>query len=336
MNYLTDALPAKLPDVRIEVLDTYGPGTFWLMPLFFFTAAARLIVRRASGRADLLHIHMAARGSAVRKTALAALAAAMRLPTVMHLHGSVFDDYFRALPPWRKRLLSRILQKCARVIVVGTHWRDFAIREVGLHPDRVVLVHNGVPVGPLPRGVTRETPALLMLGQLGARKGTPELLAALASPDLRAKAWTATLAGDGPVEQFRAIVSLVGLTNRVSIPGWQAAEQARALLSSADIFVLPSHDEGLPMAILEAMAAGVTVVATPVGAIPDAIVEGETGLLVPPGDISELARAIAMLLDDVTLRKRLASNARVRCELMFSIDRTAECVAAIYRELGVT
>ena len=89
------------------------------------------------------------------------------------------------------------------------------------------------------------------------------------------------------------------------------------------------------MAILEAMGGGAAVISTPVGAIGDAIIDGETGLLVPPGDAPALAAAIAQLLDDPALRARLAANARKRFEAKFTIDRAADATAAMYRELGL-
>lgn len=337
VSYLTDALPAELPDVQVEVLNTYGPGAFWAMPAGFLAAAIKLIYRRLSGRVDLLHIHMSMYGSALRKSVLAVIASAMNLPTIMHMHGSEFDDYFRGSSPWGRKLLTAVLRRCTRVVVIGNYWRDFMICEVGLDPDRVKLVPNGVPS--VPRRADKsmpESPALLMLGELGVRKGTPELIEALASPELRQREWSATLAGNGPVDQYRTSVASLGLSGRISLPGWRNADQVRDLLHSADILILPSHHEGLPMAILEAMAAGVTVISTPVGAIPDAIIDGETGLLVTPGDPAALAGAILRLLDDVSLRRALAANARARCERMFTIDRTATAIASIYRELRMS
>jgi len=257
--------------------------------------------------------------------------------TVMHMHGSDFHVFYRALPRWYKRGLVAILRRCERVVVIGDFWRGFVVQELGLDAARVVLIHNGVPPPAEARRdeVPGRAPKFLMLGELGPRKGTPELIAALASPELRARTWTATLAGNGPVEKYHAEIASLGLSDRIFVPGWQSAAQVKALLAEADLFVLPSRLEGLPVAILEAMAGNVAVIATPVGAIGDAIVDGETGLLVPPGDVPALAAAIVRLLDDPSLRLRLAANARARFESMFTIDRTADATAAMYREIGV-
>jgi glycosyltransferase involved in cell wall biosynthesis len=306
------------------------------MPFIFIAAMLRVIFARLRGHVDLLHVHMACYGSAVRKPVLVLVALAIGLPTIMHIHGSDFDDYVRALAPWRRRMLVWVLRRCARVVVIGNHWREFVVGELGLHPRRVVLIHNGAPAAArVTAKVSGQPPHLLMLGELGSRKGTPELISALALPELRRSEWTATLAGNGPVNQVRADVASLGLSERIHVPGWQRADQVRELLQAADILLLPSYDEGLPMAILEAMGSGVAVIATPVGAIPDAIIDGETGLLVPPGDVQSLARAILRLLEDPAFRDQLAANARARFERMFTIERTAEAVVALYGALGI-
>ena len=336
VNYLVAALPERLPGVEFGIVDTYGPGAFYLMPLYFARAILHVIGARLAGRVDVLHIHMAHCGSATRKLILALVAKALGVRTVMHVHGSGFDIYCRALPEWRRRALVAILRHCERVVVIGEYWRRFVVGEMGLDPVRIVLIHNGVPRRAGPKRTATDRPAkLLMLGEIGPRKGTPELIAALATPELRQRAWTATLAGNGPVESYRVEVARLGLADRVALPGWQSAEQVAALLADADVFVLPSRREGLPVAILEAMGGGAAVISTPVGAIGDAIIDGETGLLVPPGDAPALAAAIAQLLDDPALRARLAANARKRFEAKFTIDRAADATAAMYRELGL-
>jgi glycosyltransferase involved in cell wall biosynthesis len=255
---------------------------------------------------------------------------------VVHVHGSDFDANCDTMPAWQRGLTVAVFKRCERVVVIGLYWRDYVVGKLGLDPARVVLIHNGAPATAMTGKFSGDAvPRLLMLGELGPRKGTPELVAALASPALKSRRWSATLAGNGPVEKYRREVAGLALADRVALPGWQSGVEVRALLAAADIFILPSRQEGLPIAILEAMAGGAAVISTPVGAIGDAIIDGETGLLVPPGDAAALANAIARLIDDPALRARLAVNARKRFAAMFTIDCTADAVAAMYREVGV-
>ena len=121
--------------------------------------------------------------------------------------------------------------------------------------------------------------------------------------------WHATIAGDGAVEEARAKATEMGMGERVAIPGWVEPEDVARLIASADILVLPSFAEKLPVSVIEGMAAGLAVVSSPVGAVEDIIVHGETGLLVSPGDVDALTKALVRLVEDPDLRKRLGKNA---------------------------
>jgi len=124
--------------------------------------------------------------------------------------------------------------------------------------------------------------------------------------------WRATIAGDGDVEETRQEVGRLGLSDHVALPGWVGPNDVAELLSRSDVLVLPSFDENLPMSVIEGMAAGLAIIATPVGAVEDIIVHGDTGLLVPVGDSKAIAASIQLLLEQPQLRKTLGENARRR------------------------
>jgi glycosyltransferase involved in cell wall biosynthesis len=320
------------PEVR--VIDTRGEGGVASMGLHFLTAVSQLICLGAIGRIDLVHIHMSAYGSALRKGILTLLGAMLGIPVVVHMHGSNFREFYSSLPGFCRKLLGFVLNRARFVIVLGNGWRDFLISDLGVAQERIAVIFNGVP-GPadtddakLPRG---EIAQIVFLGQLGERKGVPDLLAAFQSPGLLSKPWTATIAGDGAVEEYRAAVVKAGLSDRVTLPGWVDSCAANKLLSRADIFVLPSHFEAMPIAILEALAHGVAVVATPVGAIPEFLTDGQNAVLVPPGASDRIADAIARLIDDVNERRRLGAAGREIFRDRFDIRVAAERVLTLYQ-----
>ncbi len=144
--------------------------------------------------------------------------------------------------------------------------------------------------------------------------------------------WDAVIAGNGDADSFREQAAALGIADRVTFPGWVGPEEAQALLASAGVFVLPSYNEGLPVAVLEAMAAGVPVVTTRVGAIPDLGIDGEAGFIVEPGSIEDLTDRLAVLVNDPALRSLFGRNGRRRVESDFTIDSTARRLAALYRE----
>lgn len=333
---LTAALPTLAPGLRFEIIDTRGSRHIAAAPLYFARALGRITWLALTGRLGLLHVNLSSHGSTVRKFAVTVLATILRAPMIVHLHGSRFDRFYRGLPGPLARLVRWMFARASHVVVLGEAWRRFVVDELRVPPAKVEVIANSVfapPAGgpqPDPTGPAR----LLFTGRLGARKGVPELLAALASPALTALAWHATIAGDGEVARFRDVAQRAGLGDRVAFPGWVDRASLNQLLGTASVFVLPSHAEGLPMSVLEAMAYGVPVIATPVGALPEFLLDGESALLVPPGDADALARALARLLGDPELRLRLASNARAVFRAEFDIENAARRFARLYRQFG--
>jgi glycosyltransferase involved in cell wall biosynthesis len=224
-----------------------------------------------------------------------------------------------------------MFRDAARVLVLGQFWADWVARTMGLPIGSIAILYNGVPARAAVRR-QNQRPHLVLLGRIGARKGVAELVEALAGPQMRARDWTATLAGDGDLEPWRALVAARGLSDRVSFPGWLDADAAAALLASADILVLPSHAENFPISIIEALAAGVAVVATPVGATPELLADGVSARFVPVGDAPALARALAELIDDPALRARIAASGHDVFRRELDIDALARRLAAMHAE----
>ena len=139
------------------------------------------------------------------------------------------------------------------------------------------------------------------------------------------------IVGDGPErERLERLAASLGIAQRVAFEGWQS--DARDFLTTFDVFVLPSRFEGFPLVLLEAMLAGLPVVATDVGSVAEAVQDGETGLLVPPDDVQALNEALHTLLDDPDLRRKLGDAGRARA-LEFSPARMAREFEALYAEV---
>jgi glycosyltransferase involved in cell wall biosynthesis len=331
---LVRAMPLDTELACPRIVDTRGSGHILLAPFVFAAALCRIVLDAARGRIALLHVNLASRGSTLRKLVMVALGSALRLPIVIHLHGSRFDTFFRALPSWARAAVRWMFARADRVIVLGSHWQRFLIDEVGVAPGRIAVIANGVARPTIARTTPTAVaaPCVLFLGRLEARKGVPELLAALSSPVLSGRAWTAVLAGDGDVAAFAEQARLLGLWERVSFPGWLDAADVERRLAAAAMLVLPSHAEGLPMAVIEALAHRVAVVTTPVGAIPDFLAHGVSALFVPPGDAAALADAIAALLDDTAARERIAGAGHAAFGRHFEIEAVCQRMRDVYAQ----
>lgn len=331
-NFTSD-LRQNCPDLRFEVVDSYGPGQFRLMPFYFARAALRLTGCFASGKAQLVHIHMAEYGSVLRKGILVGLARTFGVPVVLHLHGGRFPKHYKDANPLMRWAIRRMMSMTNEIVVLGEFWRDWVAEAFGPEArHRTTLLHNAVPGPAVPPVREDNGPVrLLFLGRLIKLKGIDVLLNALASPVCRDKPWRVTIAGDGDLETYRALAKDLGIADRVRFTGWLDQQGCRRELTDAHVLVQPSMFEGLPMSVLEAMAEGLTIVATPVGSVPDAIADGETGLLVPPGDTDALAEALARVIDDPNLRRNLGVGARSRWERQFDIAVYRERILDIYR-----
>lgn len=199
----------------------------------------------------------------------------------------------------------------------------------GLDPARLTVIPNGIDpapydaTSPVPRaaiGVPIDAHLALYVGRLDEQKGLPDLLSAAESLIARRPDWYLALAGDGPLRDWlvEAIQSRARLRDRVRWLGRR--DDVPGLLETADVLVLPSHWEGMPNVVLEAMAARCAVVGTAVEGTEDLIVPGETGWLVPPRDPEALTRALEEAASDPERCRRLGAAGRARVEREFSLD----------------
>jgi glycosyltransferase involved in cell wall biosynthesis len=332
MLYATQAW-RSMPRAPVwTMIDARGFGSLGLMPLHLVAAIALLSAGRLLGRVDLLHLNVAGRGSTLRKIVLSEVARLLGLPTVVHLHDCDYERDLRGRSAFVRRLTVRMFQQARRVIVLGE--RDRRSVEGALHvtPTRVVRLANAVPdPGEPPDRRNRSGPVrLLFLGHLDDRKGVPELLRSLTLPALRERAWHIDLAGGGENPRFRAEARDLGLADRATFHGWLSQGRIAALCRNADIFVLPSHAEGQAVSLLEAMAHGIAIVTTPVGAHLEAVSPGHEAIVLQPGDVERLGIELARLIDDPALRAQLGAAARRRFLEAFNIDDYAAKLATIY------
>ena len=207
------------------------------------------------------------------------------------------------LQRWRKRATSLRL---AAHVAVGTRSARELERDIGLPEGWVDVVYNGVPQLELAEQArVSESPVVGSLGRLAPQKGYDVLVRALAElPDVHA-----VIVGDGEErERLQGLATELGVSERLHILGWE--DDPRNYLTSFDLFVLPSRYEGFPLSIVEAMQAGLPVVASDVGSVAEALDSERAGLLVAPDDVGALVRAIAGLLADEERRARLGAHAR--------------------------
>lgn len=285
----------------------------------------------------IVHAHASSGASFARKSLLLLLARASGCQTIFHLHGGSFRQFATVRSgALMRRWIRHTLERSSLVIALSDGWAGF-VR--GYAPRaRVAVVPNAVRLpgraGARAGSGTPQAGRILFLGRLEASKGLAELLDAAALLAPRFPALRLVLAGTGEPDTWRQAAAARGIGDRVELPGWLDGTARDAELARAAVFCLPSHAEGLPMSLLEAMAAGCATVASAVGGIPEVLVDGDNGLLVPARDAGALADALARLLDDAGLRARLGGRARRTVEQHYSTEAVCGRLAAIYNDLA--
>ena len=294
---------------------------------FAFTKVARLLRERGT---TVVHSHNTC---AFIFGALGGRLAGVR--TIVHTdHARAYPDRFRYVAA--EHLLSHLVH---RVVGVSDATTEALYEHERIPRRKLVTVPNGIDrsryVVDADRAETRRalgiapgTPVIGLGARLTEQKGIEFLVRALPRVVERHPAATVVIAGDGPVRPaLEALAAELGVAERVRFLGMR--NDIGALMRAFDVYALPSVWEGLPMAILEAMAAGLPIVASDVGGVGSAIVEGRTGFLVPPRDVERLADTLSLVLADDVMRRRVGEEAR----RVFHARYTAEAMARAYESL---
>lgn len=250
-------------------------------------------------RYDLVHIHTSELPSVCRKYLFFKIAKWAGKKVVVHLH--IVDQ----LDDKGSNPLYRGLFRGADAIIVLSESTRGELESLFGVQGKVYTIQNPCPeIAASP--YTDEGREILYAGMLNRNKGYADLIRAFARVAARYPDWKLTIAGEGELREARRLVADLGLTGRVSFPGWVRGEEKDRLFRRASVFCLPSYAEGFPMAVLDAWAYALPVVSTPVGGLRDRLVDGENVLFFTPGDVAGLADRLERLLSDGACRARLS------------------------------
>lgn len=327
---LLNALPDHVHATHIATMVEGGKLT---KAVTFAQSVAKLAMQLRR-RPDVVHIHFASGASNARKIILARVALARGASVIMHAHGGGYQKHWASMSPAARSLTLNTLQSVQRLVVLGEKWKAF-FESIGVPGHRIVVLPNPVVLPSIvPARALNGKVRFVYFGMITRRKGVFDLMEALArlSPECRARV-EFVLAGNGDVSQLREHANKLGVQDVVEIRDWVDAAERDRLLAEASAFVLPSHTEGLPMSLLEAMAWGLPPICTPVGSIPEYVVNGANGLLIAPGDVSQLAAAIEKLVAQDEDRVHMGRLARATVEPL-CIKQYSDRMCAVYRSVA--
>lgn len=296
----------------------------------------RYVWRFERRRPDAVLLFAAIGASLIEKGAMAWYARLRGVPALIFPRGGIIIDAYarsRVTRWW----VTIAFSGARKVLCQSEKWQRFAVDMLGFHPEQAPVITNWtaspelLAIGSARKPRSNGRPRLLFLGWLDREKGVGELLEACRAL-AATREFTLEFAGEGnQSDAARSFVAQYELGSVIMFSGWLRGDGLLSALASADVLVLPSWAEGLPNAMIEAMAARIAVVVTSVGSVPDVVVDGEHVLLVPPRDIPSLEAALARVIDDVPLRHRLADSGFALAAARFGAERAADQIVGELR-----
>lgn len=300
--------------------------------LFFIKAFIKIILVIKVKKIEIVHINMAEKGSVFREGLVLLISKALGCKTIIHMHGATIEEWYKRQKRSVKKFVYKIFNNADRILVLGYIWKEFMD---GLVEDKskVLVVYNAVSV-PKNNKYNINANNITFLGVLSQRKGIDDLLKAVKKiKDRLPKYIKVKLYGVDIDGRINKKIEELQLNDTVEYCGWVTKDKQEECFSNTLVNILPSYNEGLPMSILETMAYGIPNISTNIAAIPEAISNGEEGILVEPGDIGAISSGILKMVFDKEIRKKYSENSYDRIKKEFNICKHMESIYKIYLDL---
>ncbi|MDN3513892.1 MAG: glycosyltransferase family 4 protein [Candidatus Brocadia sp.] len=316
----------------IVYISTHVDGSKFKKLIQFISSVVLFFYQILFHKIDIVHIHSASRSSFYRKSLLVLFSKIFQKKVILHIHGGEFKIfYFDESNFIKKWFIRKIINLADVVIAISFRWKEDLEGIIGSE-KKIKVIYNPVKLPIYTREYNNlNTVKILLMGKLGKGKGVYDLLDISKDIIVQFKNIKFVLCGDGEVEKVKTIVAENGLMQYFEIPGWITDKEK--YFKEANIYVLPSYNEGLPMSILEAASYGLPVISTPVGGIGEVIEDDADGFLINPGDTEALKEKILLLVNSVELRTRMGREALRIVKEKFEVNKIVEQLNNIYQAI---
>ena len=313
--------------IKFEYISTMEDGRkiykFWVAIRALFLFLCKI------SNYDIVHIHMASNASFYRKSVFIILSRLFRKKTIIHQHSCDFDVFFlNKSKILKQKIIRKIFSMADKVIVLSEEWAEFFGNHV-CEARKIEIIYNGVVIPEYEKSDYSDR-NVLMLGRLGQRKGTYDLLKAIPEVVLAIPDVVFYLGGDGDVEQCKKIVEEQGLGDHVKVLGWVQDKDKKEYLQKCSTFILPSYNEGMPMAVLEAMSYGLATISTNTGGIPQIIEQAKNGIRIDAGNVDAIVNSLVEVLGNMEKRKAMGTAGKERIREKFDLRINLEKLKNIY------
>ena len=299
----------------LQYYPTFKEGSnFSKIAIFLRTLIAIKYKLSFDKNVQILHAHTAAGTDFRRTSVMVNLAKKKGLKVVLHSHASSFKDFYHDSNEKKKDWIKSVLNKADILIALSESWKKFFVG-LGVPEKKIIILHN-ITAYPQLKNVDKHEGKvrLLFMGEIGHRKGVFDLLRAIGNHKDELKDKIELRVGGNKMEdQLRAAINEYGIGSFVHFEGFASGEMKISLLNWANVYVLPSFNEGLPISILEAMSYKMPIISTPVGGIPE-VVDESNGVLVTPGNDEEIYSAIRKYIYNFDLIKEQGASSFKKVE----------------------
>lgn len=317
---------------QIDIFPSYIDGNFFLRLLYSSFAYVKFLFLYK--KYDLFHIHTASYGSTFRKRIYLKKIKKAGKKAIVHIHGAKYLVFYNGLKEKDKKKVVNFLRSADIVIALSDDWKEKFEQTFGL--TNCVSLPNGIDTDQFVDAIcdpAQHQNSFVMLGRLGERKGAYDLVNAVEQAMKQNPKIKLYMAGDGEIDKVKALIAEKKLENNIEVVGWvDFADKVKLLKKSATV-VLPSYNEGLPMSILEGMAAGKAIISTTVGAIPE-VVSKENGILIQAGDVPALAEALLQCSIDTEMIERMGRANISKINEKFSMRKMHKLLGQYYDLMG--
>lgn len=313
----------------IDIFESYVDGS--TIKRYFFSIWAYLYFILIYKKYDLFYIHMASYGSTFRKGYYIRFLKKRNKKIILHIHGAEYLLFYNKLSKKRKAIVNDIWAKSDLVIALSEQWKE-KFGEI-FKNSNIIVIHNGIDTEQYKCAlcdITKYQNHFLFLGRLGKRKGAYDIIKAVYVIRDNYPQIKVYMAGDGEICKVKEEIEKAGLDEQIKVVGWVDFNKKIELLKKSSTVLLPSYNEGLPMTILEGMAAGKVIISTEVGGIPEVVKSGENGILIKPGDIDSLSNAICKVMDDNSFIQICSKNNTCKINRTYSMKIMHEKIAEAF------
>lgn len=326
-NYITSEKYNK--EIDLIYVPTSTNGNIVKRTLLMIKAFIKIKKIVSKQNIELVHIHMAEKGSTFRARIISKIAKKHNKKVVIHLHAGPFMDWYNTLNEKRKKQIREMMNQVDLIIVLGNYWKKSLSTLV--NKEKIEVVYNGIPI-PNSNNYNCKGENITFMGVLKKEKGIYDLVDSIKEIDSKLdKKYKIKVCGKDLEGNIQDYINQAGMNERIELTGWIEGEEKEKIITNTALNVLPSYFEALSMTVIESMGQGIPIVTTNISTMNEVL--NQEKLLINPGNTKRLGELILELINNEKERKKISEKEYLRCKEMFDVDKSIEDTLLLYKKI---